>query len=509
MLDVTPILKLYAWRRSRQLARLDPVAAQERELLQLIAAARDTRFGKDHDFRAIGSAREFQARVPLRNYEAFWQDYWQPSFPRLVDCTWPGTIPFFALTSGTTSAVTKSIPCSHQMNKANERAALDLLVHHLTNRPRSRLLGGRNFMLGGSTALTELAPGIYSGDLSSIAAKVIPWWARLRYLQPRELETSADWETKIGKLAAASLAADIRSISGTPSWLLVFFDKLMQLSGAAERRLANFYPNLELLVHGAVNFAPYRKTFEALLEGSHAETREVYAASEGFVAIADRGDGEGMRLVADNGLFFEFVPLEELDAPRPTRHWLKDAQPGVNYALVVSSCAGLWAYVLGDTVRFVDLAPPRILITGRTSYMLSAFGEHLIAEEIEQSVAGAAEAIGANVVDYSVGALIPERSGDLGQHLYIIEFAGAVPAVAQIQEFVRALDERLAATNQDYGTYRAGGHRLNAPRVHAVPPGTFAAWMKQRGQLGGQHKVPRIINDPALFEALRRFAGCP
>jgi len=246
-----------------------------------------------------------------------------------------------------------------------------------------------------------------------------------------------NWETKIAKLAAGSLKADIRTVSGTPSWLLIFFDKLAEVSNAADRRLVRFFPNLELLVHGGVDFTPYRKTFEELLEGSHAETREVYAASEGFIAVADRGEGDGMRLIAENGLFYEFVPVEELDAPRPTRHWLKDAQPGVNYAVVVSTCAGLWAYVLGDTVRFVDLVPPRILITGRTAYMLSTFGEHLIAEEIEQSVASAAEAIGENVVDYSVGPLMPERPGDLGQHLYILEFSSAAPASARIDAFAR------------------------------------------------------------------------
>jgi len=506
MLDATPILRLYARYRQRQLAREDAVAAQARTLLKLVAAARETRFGRDHDFAAIASVEDFQAQVPLRTYEAFWRDYWEAAFPRLVDVTWPGTIPFFALTSGTTSGATKYIPCSREMNKANERAAIDLLVHHLMNRPRSRLLGGRDFMLGGSTDLKEEAPGIYSGDLSGIAASVVPWWARPRYFPPRDLERIADWERKVAQLAAASLDADIRTISGVPSWLLLFFDRLAEAAGASDRRLVSLYPNLELLVHGAVNFAPYRETFAALLDGSHAETREVYAASEGFIAIADRGDGEGMRLIADNGLFYEFVPLEQLDAPTPTRHWLKTVEPGVNYAVVVSSCAGVWGYVLGDTVRFVDRVPPRILITGRTSYMLSAFGEHLIAEELETAIAGAAAAIGANVVDYSVGALMPARPGDLGQHLYVVEFADTVPA--GVDAFAAELDRQLTATNEDYRTYRTG-QRLKPPHVHAVPPGTFAAWMKRRGQLGGQHKVPRIVTDPALFAALRAFAGCP
>ena len=393
------------------------------------------------------------------------------------------------------------------MNAANVKAALDILVHHLSGNPSSRILAGRNFVLGGSTDLRELAPGVRAGDLSGIAADQTPWWARLRYFPPRALETISDWEVKIERLAAASLDQDIRSISGTPSWMLLFFDKLAELRPDVGRRLAGHYPDLELVIHGAVNFAPYRKIFGELLEGSRARTREVYVASEGFIAVADRGDGEGLRLITDNGLFYEFVPLEELDRPAPTRHWLKDIEIGVNYAVVVTSCAGLWSYVLGDTVRFVDRAPPRLLITGRTSYTLSAFGEHLIDEEIETAIAAAAEAIGAAVTDYSVGALMPERAGELGQHLYIVEFADRVPDEPALDVFARTLDEALSATNEDYDAHRAGGYGLKPPRIHPVPPGGFAAWMKSRGQLGGQHKVPRIIADGELFSALRRFTG--
>ena len=507
MLDLTPFLRLYAFHRGLQLRLEDPVVRQERELLTLLGFAEHTRFGRDQGFASIRSVEDFQKSVPLRRYEDFWRDYWESGFPRLVDCTWPGTLPFFALTSGTTTGVTKYIPCTHEMNAANVKAAADILVHHLASRPDSRVLAGLNFMLGGSIDLRELAPGILAGDLSGIAAKTTPWWVRLRYFPPRELETISDWEVKIERLAAASLEEDIRGISGTPSWLLLFFEKLAELRPDRERRLCSYYPNLELVIHGAVSFAPYRKIFGELLEGSRAETREVYAASEGFIAVADRGDGEGLRLVTDNGLFFEFVPLEELDADQPTRHWLEDVEPGVNYAVVVTSCAGLWSCVIGDTVRFIERRPPRILITGRTSYSLSAFGEHLIDEEIETAVATAAEAIGTTVVDYAVGALVPGRTGERGQHLFIVEFTGSVPGQEALDRFLRILDEALSATNEDYQAHRAGDYGMKPPRLHAVRPGGFAAWMKSRGQLGGQHKVPRVVNDPELFRGLRDFVG--
>jgi len=508
MLNATPLLRLYAGYRLRHLRTMDAAAMQRRTLLALTARARDTRFGRDHDFAAIGGVGDFQARVPLRRYEDFWRDYWQGPFPHLTDVAWPGTIPFFAVTSGTTSGVTKYIPCSREMIAADRKATADLLSYHLANFPGSRLLAGHNFMLSGSTALKEPAPGIYSGDLSGIAARTMPWWARLRKFPPPAFEAIEDWREKIDRLAPLSLDADIRSIAGTPSWLLIFFDTLAATRPGAARRLHDFYPDLELVIHGGVNFAPYRSAFAEWLGGGRADTREVYAASEGFVALADRGDGEGLRLCLDSGVFFEFVPVEELDRPDPTRHWTATLETGVNYAVVLSSCAGLWGYVLGDTVRFVERDPPRLLVTGRTSYTLSAFGEHLIDEEIEESVAKAAAAIGDSASDYSVGALFPDGGGATGGHLFIVEFAGGIPEPRRLETFARVLDEALAETNEDYDAHRAGDFGLAPPRVHAVAPGRFAAWMESRGQLGGQHKVPRIVNDPDLFAALRDFMGC-
>ncbi len=309
MFDPTPIFRPMARRRLRKLARLDPPAPPEPTLRAVVGRAAATRYGREHDFGSIGSVGDFQASVKLRRYEDFWAEYWREPFPHLANTTWPGTIPYFAVTSGTTTGATKYIPCSPQMLRANVRAGLDVLTHHVANRPDSRLLGGRSFMLGGSTDLVAQAPGIESGDISGIAVAELPWWMQGRYFPSKEMALIADWEEKIAKLAPASLEADIRTISGTPSWLLVFFERLAALRPELPHRLASYYPNLELLIHGGVNFAPYRVRFEALLEGSRAELREVYPASEGFIAIADRGPGEGMRMLLDTGLFYEFVPV--------------------------------------------------------------------------------------------------------------------------------------------------------------------------------------------------------
>ena len=504
MLDATPLLRLYARHRGRQLANLDPVAAQTSQLRDLARSARNTRFGHDHAFAEIKSVADFQARVPLRGYEDFWQAYWQASFPSLTDLTWPGLMPYFAVSSGTTQGATKFIPCSDAMVRSNRKAAADLLVHHTANRPHSRLLAGRSFMLGGSVDLVEQAPGVLSGDLSGIASRTMPWWARLRSFPPPELETISDWEEKIDRFARAALDADIRAIGGVPSWMLILFEKLAELKSQNSFHINMLNESFELLIHGGVNFDPYRDRFAQAFENSGAETRPVYPPSEGFFAIADRGDGDGMRLNLDHGLFYEFVPVDELDSADPTRHWIADAELGVDYALVISSCAGLWAYVVGDMVRLIDRAPPRILMTGRTAQTLSGFGEHLIGEEIEAAVADAAHAISATVTDYAVGSLFPDDGAARGGHLYVVEFE-ATPEPERLDRFAAVLDRHLCETNEDYASHRAEGFGLDAPLLRPIPHGSFVAWMKHRGKLGGQHKVPRVINDPALFAELLAF----
>ena len=356
------------------------------------------------------------------------EEFWKPTFPRLSDCSWPGTIRYFAQTSGTTTGITKYIPCSRDMIRANSWAIFDLLTHHFAHRPKSRLFGGRNFMLGGSTQLTELAPGIRGGDLSGIAARTAPMWVRPFYFPPRDLGSIADWDEKIAALAPASLNANIRGFGGTPSWVLLFLDKLAALRPEAGRRLVGLYPDLELFVHGGVNFAPYQSILAEWLKGSHAETREVYPASEGFIAAADRREGEGLRMIVDNGLFYEFVPVEELEAANLTRHWLANAETGIDYALVLSTCAGLWSYIIGDTIRFVRSRPaadcgdrPHIGPACRRSASIC------IEQGNRKAITTAATAIGSGVADFSVGALFPQGEGELGGHLYIAEFSDGAP----------------------------------------------------------------------------------
>lgn len=507
MLNATPIARLYARRRLQKLARMDPTDVQQRLLLALVGRATRTKFGRDHDFSNIRSVTEYQKRVPLREYEDFNEKYWKKSFPDLRGVSWPGAVPFFAVTSGTTTGRTKYIPCTHEMVSSNTAAGLDLICHHLNNRPDSQILGGKSFMLGGSTDLVQEARGIRSGDLSGIMSANLPWWFRGRAFPPDALAQITDWEEKMASLISAIEGEDIRLLGGTPSWLLLFFDQLAQARGDARPELAKYFPNLEMLVHGGVDFKPYRQRFESLIAGTPAELREVYPASEGFIGMADAGPEDGLRLMLDSGLFYEFVPVDELDADRPTRRWAGTVQTGINYAIVVTNCAGLWSYVVGDTVEFVSLDPLRVKITGRTSYMLSAFGEHLIASELEAAIRDGASAIGVEITDWSVGALHADEDDSRGGHLFVVEFGNAPPSQARMTHFAKTVDIALSKTNEDYEAHRSGDFGMRAPDAFAVPPGTFAAWMKSRGQLGGQHKVPRIINDTELFDGLRSFVA--
>lgn len=471
----------------------------------MVRRAANTKFGKDHGFSAIRTVAEFQRHVPLRTYEKLWNEYWKDAFPHVTNITWPTPARHFALSSGTTSGTTKYIPCTSEMMKSYSKAGLDVLVHHITRNPASRIFGGKSFVLGGSTDLNEYAPGVFGGDLSGILVKTLPWWVQARYFPSSELALLKNWEEKIERLARESLTQDIRMLSGVPSWLLILMEKFSKIAPQSEGKLARIFPKLEMVIHGGVNFEPYAAQFKEILAGSRAELREVYPASEGFIAIADRGYREGMRVLLDNGIFYEFVPLEELSSAQPTRHWIENIELGVNYVVVLSSCAGVWSYILGDTVRFVDVKIPRLLVSGRVSYSLSAFGEHLIAEEIESSVAEAAASINTPVNDFSVGAIFPQNTGELGRHLYIVEFNSRIPSENELEGFTVSLDKSLRRRNEDYDAHRANGFGLHGPKVQAIKPGTFAAWMKKRGKLGGQHKVPRIINDQALLSDLKDF----
>jgi hypothetical protein len=482
-------------------SRLDhhsPVAQQEKTLIHLIRQAANTAFGRDHGFAAIRTVADYQRQVPLRDYEAFWRDYWQPAFPHLTNVTWPGQTPYLALSSGTTTGSTKYIPVSAAMLASNRRAALTGLSWFCAAYPHASLFSGRMFFLGGNTDLTRPGPAFpqtLAGDLSGIAIREVPSILRSYTFPPLDLALLTDWEEKLDRLADQSARLPVTLVSGVPSWLLVLFERLRQLSG--RERIAEVWPTLRLVIHGGTRFDPYRALFRRLV-GGDVHFLETYPASEAFVAAEDPRHGL-LRLIPDHGVFFEFVPVAELGQDRPTRLTVADVVPGVQYAVVLTTCAGLWSYDLGDTICFEQRDPPLLRFTGRTRQFLSAFGEHLIGEEVERAVTQAAEITGAYVTDFHVGPVFPRTAGMPGRHRYLVEFA-RVPREGNA--FARELDAALSRINEDYRAHRSGDLTMLAPEVISLSPGSFAGWMHSRGKLGGQHKVPRLDNTGRLTEEL-------
>jgi hypothetical protein len=486
----------HAQHRVRTIDEQDPQRTQELSLFRLLAAAKDTKFGRDHDFARIRTLADFQRAVPLRTYEDLWGEYLKAAYPVFENLTWPGRIPFLALTSGTTQGATKYIPVSRQMVASNRKAAQTMVAAHLAARPDSRLFHGRLFFLGGTAALEEPAPGVRQGDLSGIAALELSPLLRPYTFPPLDLALETQWDRKLALLAEQSLHERITLVSGVPSWLLMLFQRVLELSGKAT--IGDVWPHLEVVVHGGVKFDPYLPSFQAILGRDDIRLQETYPCSEGFIAFGDTKTGL-LRLVLDHGLFYEFVPVAELDRPNPTRHWIGDAEIGVNYAIVVSTCAGMWAHVIGDTVRFESRNPPLIHFTGRTRYSLSAFGEHLINEEIEAALAGAAAALGARIRDWHVGPVFTEP---LGYHLYVVEF---LEPPRDLRAFRDRLDRDLGARNADYLAHRAEGVGMPPPALLIARPGAFDDWMRRRGKLGGPNKVPRMDGSGKLTADLAGF----
>jgi hypothetical protein len=520
------VVGCYAQRRVALLNRESPADAQRRTLMHLLRRGRQTRFGREHDFARIRTVSDYQNRVPLRDYETFWRDYWQPAFPFLDNVSWPGPIPYFALSSGTTSGTTKYIPISPGMLASNRRAAMTMLAFFLSAHPGTPLFTGRMFFLGGSTDLQDLgtrnmvngtngdgrstlggryfAPRpprspVLAGDLSGIATREVSSLLRPYTFPPLEIALIRDWERKMQVLAEESAKLPITLIGGVPSWLLVLFDRLKQVTG--RDRISDIWPELRVVVHGGTKFDPYRSLFREAIGSAAVRFQEIYPASEGFVAAEDpRYDL--LRLIPDNGLFFEFVPVEDLAKDRPVRHTVADLEMGVQYAVVLTTCAGLWSYVMGDTVCFEKRDPPLLRFTGRTKYFLSAFGEHLISEEVEKAVAAAAEATGTAAVDFHVGPVFPDTPSKPGRHRFLIEFSRPPSGLPR---FAAELDSGLSRLNEDYAAHRVGDLTMLAPEVRVIPRGGFAEWLRSQGKLGGQHKVPRMDNTGRITAELTRW----
>jgi hypothetical protein len=480
--------------------RKNPMATQERQLLQNIESAQDSEFGQRYDFHSISSVETYQQRIPLHHYGDL-----RPSIERMMQgegnvlCS--EEVKWFAKSSGTTTEKSKFIPvpqCS--LDECHYRGGKDVLTFYLNRYPDSNILTNKGLTLGGSHQVASIGANTYCGDLSAILIDNAPLITELVRTPSREVALIADFEEKVKRIAEETLNENVVQFVGVPSWNLVLMRYLLNYAGKSN--LLEIWPQLELFIHGGVNFAPYREQFHAIIPSPDMHYLETYNASEGFFAIQDDMNDSGMLLMLDYGIFYEFIPMSTFNTANPTFCTVADVQKGVNYALVITTNGGLWRYVIGDTVEFTSLFPHKIKITGRTKHYINVFGEELVVDNAENALRTACLATNAAIREYTVAPVF--MCGDeKGGHEWLIEFE--LPP-ADLAVFTSLLDQTLCAANSDYEAKRKNNTTLNMPLVRSLASGTFYRWMTQRGKLGGQNKVPRLYNTREYVDQLNRLS---
>ncbi len=492
------LLRPFAWYTARRIDRMavNAIADQEKIFRQLLTRARDTAFGRDHRFSDIHTYADFIAAVPIRDYEDL-----KPYIERVKhgerDILWPGIPAYFAKTSGTTSGV-KYIPMSRDSTPLHFGAARDALFNYTARTGRGQWLDGKLIFLSGSPELDEVA-GIPIGRLSGISNHLVPAWLRTNQMPSWKTNCIEDWETKLDRIVDETAGVDMRLISGIPPWVQMYYERLLERTG--KRSVREIFPNYSVFVYGGVNFEPYRAKLEALV-GGPIDTVETYPASEGFIAYQDTFPASGGLLLNTNaGMFFEFVPADEIFRNNPRRLRLEEVETGVNYALILNTNAGLWGYNIGDTVQFVSKNPYRLVVSGRVKHFISAFGEHVIGKEVEEALLPVANAGGVRIVEFTVAPQVNPPEGGLPYHEWFIEFDN-LPA--NLPEFTHDIDTRLRAQNIYYDDLITG-NILRPLVVRPLRRDAFREYMKAEGKLGGQNKVPRLANDRKIAAWLENW----
>lgn len=451
-----------------------------------------TAFGREHSFDKIGSYNAFRAQVPLRDYEAL-----RPWIERIKlgerDVLWPGLPKYFAKTSGTTSGV-KYIPLTLDSMPNHFGTARNALFNYAARTGNFDFVDGKVIFLSGSPELDTVG-GIPAGRLSGIVNHEVPAWLRTNQLPSYPTNCIEDWEQKLEAIVNETLGQDMRLISGIPPWVQMYYERLLERSG--KRFIKDIFPNFKVFVYGGVNFEPYRAGLESLV-GNRLDSVETYPASEGFIAFQDSQTEPGLLLNAASGIFFEFVPVEEVFNENPTRLSLRNVEIGVNYALIINNNAGLWGYSIGDTVEFVSLDPYRLIVTGRVKHFISAFGEHVIGKEVDAAMLAASKAAGVGIVEFTVAPQVAPPEGGLPYHEWFVEFD---QQPNDLEHFAQLLDAEMVRQNIYYEDL-IKGNILRPLKIVPLPRDAFRQYMKSQGKLGGQNKVPRLANDRKLVEGL-------
>lgn len=476
-------------------------AIQSKVLNRLIADARDTEWGRNHAYAGISRYSEFASRVELNTYEEL-KGHIQRMREGEPDILWPGKVSWYAKSSGTTNDKSKFIPVSREgLQDIHYRGGKDCIASYLRINPKSRMFSGKGLILGGSHAPNLNTPGSLVGDLSAILIENIPRLGESIRVPKKKVALLGDFEEKREKIARIALKKDVTNISGVPSWMLSVLDRMLEISG--EKTLDPIWPNIEVFFHGGVAFTPYREQYKRIIKNPKMRYMETYNASEGFFGIQTDLADPAMTLMIDYGVFYEFIPMNEFGKERPAVLPLWAVEPGVNYAMVISTSCGLWRYIIGDTVRFTQTNPYKFIITGRTKHFINAFGEELIVDNAEKGLAVACEATGANVKDYTAAPVFMDDSGKC-RHQWLIEFANAPES---IEEFASVLDRSLQTINSDYEAKRHKDITLQRLEVVVARHGLFESWLKGKGKLGGQHKIPRLSNSRQYIEELLSING--
>lgn len=469
-----------------------PGAAQQRWLQRLLEGGRNTQFGADHHLREVQTIAEFRQAVPIRDYEDL-KPYIQKILDGKENILWPGKPVYFAKTSGTTSG-TKYIPLTKDSIPNHINSARDALLNYVHETGNGRFLDGKLIFLSGSPEMAQ-KNGIHIGRLSGIVNHHVPAYLRTNQLPSYETNTIDDWETKLDRIIDETIDQPMSLISGIPPWVQMYFDRIQARTG---KKIKDVFPDFSVFVYGGVNFEPYRaKLFDSI--GKRIDSIETYPASEGFIAYQDTQTEEGLLMLLNSGIFYEFIPADEYFDPNPRRLTIEEVELGKNYAVIINNNAGLWGYSLGDTVKFVSRDPYRLLVTGRIKHFISAFGEHVIGEEVEKALQFAMQQQPeTEVVECTVAPMVSPPEG-LPYHEWLIEFATPPRDPAR---FARDLDTRLMALNVYYDDLITGSI-LQPLKLTALPRGAFQQYMKSQGKLGGQNKVPRLANDRKIADGLR------
>ncbi len=495
---INSILTLFNLKRLHQIeeTQTNPDKFQEEGLFKLIQKAENTIWGKRFDFSSIRTIRDFQDRVPVSEYDDL-KSYIERMVKGEPDVLWPGQIRWYAKSSGTTSDKSKFIPVSKEAIEDNHiKAAKDIIILYTAQKPESKLIHGKTLTLGGSTQVSKLNGQSQVGDLSAIYIQNVPFWVSLLRTPEPEIALISEFEEKINRIAETSTYENVTCFMGVPSWNLVLLRHILKHTG--KENILEVWPNLELFVHGGVGFDPYREQYEKLIPSKKMSYMETYNASEGFFAIQNELDKPGMLLMADYGIFYEFIPLDELGKSHPKALTIGEVETDVNYALAITTNAGLWRYLIGDTVKFISTYPHKIIISGRTKHFINVFGEELMVDNANKALKTACQKTDSVISEYTA-APVYMTDNSKGRHQWLIEFE---KSPVSVEDFAQILDEELQQLNSDYEAKRHKNITLARLEIIEGKPGLFLNWMKGKGKLGGQNKVPRLSNQREYIEPL-------